>query len=479
MIPSWNLLLFQLLMLNYHVFDCLKPQWIFIGNFRNDRYPSLSNYVNEYQQGDVVKGSIVKCSISPAEAVDKASTPYELLQASCLLVARGQEKLHFQKQPIHQRRRQTTASNAMIKLTKLLVGSSYQISNLRSEILSSPHFLHLVTCAFDPINVNEVPMNEEEYKCYYKSLKSYSILHPLDSIPLVLRFITSAFQRIDQYIAADVAKKCTAAQIDALHTAYLRIFNTSLTLNALEDRYKQLQLPFKLLHGVVRDQADVDALVKEVPFKAENLITMGGKRVTERRETCFMADAGVGGLAYSGKIMSPQPYSPLVAAIRDRIEAATAVYYDCCLINLYRDGECACAYHSDPDMGTVWARDTAVVSIGETRRFHLRPKIVTSTASSSQQKSVNVEDLTHCFHVSHGDVMLMFGDCQEVFEHAVLTQEGPQNSAARVSLVFKKSLPGLGGRRGHGGTKVVEKKMIKKVEQTQRGAKKEKKSMHK
>ena len=64
----------------------------------------------------------------------------------------------------------------------------------------------------------------------------------------------------------------------------------------------------------------------------------------------FMAEAGVGGLAYSGKIMEPQSFSPLIASIRDRVHASTGQYFDCCLINLYRDGECACAYHSDPDM---------------------------------------------------------------------------------------------------------------------------------
>jgi len=65
-------------------------------------------------------------------------------------------------------------------------------------------------------------------------------------------------------------------------------------------------------------------------------------------------------------------------------------------------------------------------------------------------------------------VMGMFGDCQDVFEHAVLTQEGPQNSAARVSLVFKRSLPGLGGRRGHGGPKVVKTKLEIKRKQTKK-----------
>lgn len=63
--------------------------------------------------------------------------------------------------------------------------------------------------------------------------------------------------------------------------------------------------------------------------------------VAERRETCWMADEGIGGLAYSGKIMAPVSFTRNVAAVRDAIEKETGIYYDCCLINWYDDGECA------------------------------------------------------------------------------------------------------------------------------------------
>lgn len=63
--------------------------------------------------------------------------------------------------------------------------------------------------------------------------------------------------------------------------------------------------------------------------------------VSERRETCWMADEGIGGLAYSGKIMAPVPFTANVAKVRDIIEKETGIYYDCCLINWYDDGECA------------------------------------------------------------------------------------------------------------------------------------------
>jgi hypothetical protein len=55
----------------------------------------------------------------------------------------------------------------------------------------------------------------------------------------------------------------------------------------------------------------VKSLAAEVPFKVEQLVTRDGTRVDERRETCWMADEGIGGLAYSGKVMAPTPFTPL------------------------------------------------------------------------------------------------------------------------------------------------------------------------
>ena len=116
----------------------------------------------------------------------------------------------------------------------------------------------------------------------------------------------------------------------------------------------------------------VEALAAEVPFRAEKLVTRDGKRVDERRETCWMAEEGIGGLAYSGKVMSPAPFTPTIRALRDAIEASTGERFDCALLNLYPGGDVACKYHRDPDLGVLWARDSIIVSVGETRRFAFR-----------------------------------------------------------------------------------------------------------
>jgi len=156
----------------------------------------------------------------------------------------------------------------------------------------------------------------------------------------------------------------------------------------------------------------------------------------------------------------------VVQAARDALADALpgdVQRFDCALANLYPAGEGAvrpgvgslprrasrslpplratprsqaCKFHSDPEHGSYWHRDTAVVSLGEVRRFAFR----------------RIDgDERHTFHLFHGDVVEMRRDCQDAYQHAVLAAEGEANDGARVSLVFKKAIPhGPSGRLGHG-----------------------------
>ena len=150
-----------------------------------------------------------------------------------------------------------------------------------------------------------------------------------------------------------------------------------------------------------------------------------------------MADEGVGGLAYSGKIMSPTPFTPVVAEIRDELYETTGERFDCALLNLYPDGSTACKYHTDPDLGRLWARDSIIVSVGETRRFAFR-RLGANDAEA------------HWFRVRSGDCIHMFADCNDAYEHCVMRAEGEDNDAPRASIVFKRSMATASGKRGHG-----------------------------
>jgi alkylated DNA repair dioxygenase AlkB len=83
-------------------------------------------------------------------------------------------------------------------------------------------------------------------------------------------------------------------------------------------------------------------------------------------------------------------------------------------------------YHVDPDQGVYWTEHTCVVSVGDTREF-----VVRELGDYSRR---------HRFFVSGGDVVYMFADCQERYQHAVRVCEEAEDAGPRVSLVYKQSL---------------------------------------
>ena len=191
-----------------------------------------------------------------------------------------------------------------------------------------------------------------------------------------------------------------------------------------------------------------DALAAEVPFRRDRLTTRDGTVVDERRETCWMADPGVAGLAYSGKVMSPVPFTPLVDDLRAWIRERTGLRFDCALLNLYPTPEAACKYHRDPDLGRLWARDSVIVSVGETRRFAFR-KVLSEGGNNGGKGKERSEE--HWFRLRGLDCVWMFADCNDAWEHCVMRAEGVGDDAPRASVVFKRSLPPTkkGGLRGH------------------------------
>jgi alkylated DNA repair dioxygenase AlkB len=198
----------------------------------------------------------------------------------------------------------------------------------------------------------------------------------------------------------------------------------------------------------------VKSLAAEVPFKVEQLVTRDGTRVDERRETCWMADEGIGGLAYSGKVMAPTPFTPLVDSLRDLVHEKTGQRFDCALLNLYPERSVACKYHKDPDLGRLWARDSVIVSVGETRRFAFREETGLPLSGRTRGDGKQKFKPEHWFRVFNGDAIWMFGDCNDTWEHCVMPGEIDGIDvfdAPRASVVFKRSLAvgKGGGTRGH------------------------------
>ena len=65
-------------------------------------------------------------------------------------------------------------------------------------------------------------------------------------------------------------------------------------------------------------------------------------------------------------------------------------------------------------------------------------------------------DVHDSWHDAHNNT-------NEIIELLYLVPTGPSNNSPRASIVFKKSLPGPGGKRGHGVVKNTDKSMNPKT----------------
>jgi alkylated DNA repair dioxygenase AlkB len=221
--------------------------------------------------------------------------------------------------------------------------------------------------------------------------------------------------------------------------------------------YDGLKIPFEVVPKGLDDTLwttlTVPSLVAEVDFRADTIQTAAtGRSVRERRYTAWQGDDGIAAFAYSGKSMARADWTASVRAVRDRLYQTDGrrQYYDGCLVNYYPNGESAMRYHRDPDQGTLWDYDTAVVSIGSPRPFSFRRKRCPSDGGGDNDNGdgptapehQEVEEI-HNFVVFHGDVTHMFADCQARFEHTVKKAGVPDSP--RISLVFKRSFGCLDG----------------------------------
>ena len=117
--------------------------------------------------------------------------------------------------------------------------------------------------------------------------------------------------------------------------------------------------------------------------------------------------------------------------------------------------------------GSHWERLTCVVAAGEPRRFAFRPIPDISTWSDweiaelkSSRGTPGLNDHSPAvITLFPGDVVKMFGRCNDDFHHAVYPDKSKKSTSGegnlspggeRISLVLKRAIARNGGQKGHG-----------------------------
>jgi alkylated DNA repair dioxygenase AlkB len=116
---------------------------------------------------------------------------------------------------------------------------------------------------------------------------------------------------------------------------------------------------------------------------------------------------------------------PILERMRRALSARYGVEFDSMGLNLYRDGRDSVAWHGDRIAREIAEPLVAIVSVGEPRKFLLRPKA----------KGTGLP--THRLLLGRGELLVTGGATQRAWEHSVpkVASAGP-----RLSLTFRHGL---------------------------------------
>ena len=163
--------------------------------------------------------------------------------------------------------------------------------------------------------------------------------------------------------------------------------------------------------------ADVMAqLIAETPWRTE-IVTVYGKQHPQPRLSAAYGDASY---TYSGLTIHPLPWTPLLLAIKEAVESATAYKFNSVLLNYYRDERDSMGMHSDDEASLGRNPVVASVSFGATRTFILRHK------ASKQTLRLALTD---------GCLLLMAGALQHHWQHGI--NKSVKTIGARLNLTFR------------------------------------------
>jgi alkylated DNA repair dioxygenase AlkB len=186
-----------------------------------------------------------------------------------------------------------------------------------------------------------------------------------------------------------------------------------------------LPLPDGCVYRLSRFVADPEAACLFDTLSAElawapHRVRLFGREHPTPRLCAWYGDADAR-YAYSGQALVPLPWPPALARLRARVQAALGRPFNSVLCNLYRDGADSMGWHSDDEASLGPQPVIASLSLGATRRFAMR------------HRDRRYPSLT--LLLEHGDLLVMAGDTQQRWQHAVPRTRRPV--APRINLTFR------------------------------------------
>lgn len=161
-----------------------------------------------------------------------------------------------------------------------------------------------------------------------------------------------------------------------------------------------------------------DALNKTIDWREDQLV-MFGRLITTKRKVAWIGDAGCS-YTYSGVQKFPQAWTTELLEIKHQVETLANVGFNCCLLNLYHDGNEGMGWHSDDEKELDPLAPIASVSFGGVRKF----------AFKHRQDKTNIS-----LFLENGSVLLMQSPTQEFWQHSLTKTK--RTVGPRINLTFR------------------------------------------
>ena len=152
-------------------------------------------------------------------------------------------------------------------------------------------------------------------------------------------------------------------------------------------------------------------------------IKLFGKTLPQPRLTALYAENEVP-YSYSGLTLFPKKFTSELEEIRNDLGKYTPVHFTHCLANLYRNGKDSMGLHSDDEKELGLNPTIASISLGGTRKFKLKHKIL-----KDQKFEIDLEP---------GSLLLMQGSTQHFWKHEL--PKTKNQVSPRINLTFRTIL---------------------------------------
>lgn len=157
-----------------------------------------------------------------------------------------------------------------------------------------------------------------------------------------------------------------------------------------------------------------DVFHKTLPFK-QHRVSIAGTEINQPRLTCWFGDAGY---TYSGLTIQPDPWTPELLQVRDKLKQDLGIQFNSALANLYVDGSHSVGWHADNEdqIGPV----IASISLGGLREFGIK------NPALNKQYSVELQT---------GSLLVMAGQTQKHCKHCIF--KTAKLVSPRINLTFR------------------------------------------